>query len=117
MNPSQRPAVAAIAASLVNGEKYYRVYDHAVGQYLEIMVDTAGGSVIAFDHGRGAHIRGAPQSVYDYGQAAHLQFKVSGAIVDGYDCGSSQHFQAIVSDKRVDLFDYEASAYFTFQVA
>ena len=30
MSPSQRPAVAAIAASLVNRMRYHRVFDHAV---------------------------------------------------------------------------------------
>jgi hypothetical protein len=117
MNPTQRPAVAAIAASLVNGQRYYRVYDHAAGQYLEIVVDTADGTVTAFDHGRSAQVRGAPKSVYDYGAGAHLQFDVDGATVKGFDYGSGQHFQATITDKRVDLFDYQAGAYFIFEVA
>ena len=117
MNPSQRPAVAAIAASLVNGQRYYRVYDHAAGRRLEIGVDTADGTVNAYDYGRRAHVRGALQSVYDYAAGAHLQFTVDGATVKGYDCGSGQHFQATVSEKHVDLFDYQAGVYFAFQVA
>jgi hypothetical protein len=115
MNPAQRPAVAAIAASLVNRERCYRVYDHAAGRYLEVRVEVPEDGVVAFDFARRVHMRGQSGDVYDYGTEAYLQFRVDGATVKGYDCKSGCHFQASVSGKQVQLFDHEAGAYFTFQ--
>lgn len=106
-----------IAATLVNKQQYYGVYDYHQGRHINVSSSNVTSSTPSFwDYNRGGAILGNTQSMYDYPTSTHVSINVNGNRVDCYDYESSFHISFTVNNNSVSAYDYGMSSHYNYNV-
>jgi hypothetical protein len=113
MKSGTRASIAFIAAKL-SGSNSSHVYDYSNSKYVNFSGSATESSVNVYDYDRSCYVTGTPNSLYDYGNSAHIQLQISGNQISGYEYDSGNHFSGTVRENSVSLFDYETSSYYEF---
>jgi hypothetical protein len=115
MNANSRACIAYIAAGLC-GSLGTSVYDYSQSKHINISGNVESNNVGIYDCDRGCHISGTPNSLYDYGNSAHIQLTMNGNQFSGYDYHTSSHFSGNVNGNSISIYDYETSSHYRYSV-
>src|ERR1700694_131403 len=108
MNAAARSSVAYIAARLADKRNASSIYDYDRGTYVSITGTVTDSNVNVYDFDRGCFITGhgnnGAYTLYDYGNSAHINLKISqGGTFSGYDYDSGSFFNGTVRGRNVSL--------------
>jgi hypothetical protein len=116
VNAHTRRAVAYIAGRRAGGRQSSAVYDYAAARYFSMSGDVSGDNASIYDYEQSCYVTGAGDSLYHYGNSAHLMLQISGSRFSGYDYASSSHFSGTLTGNAISLYDYETNAYYNYAI-
>lgn len=116
MKDALRRDIAYIAGILISGVQSGAVYDYQQGAYTNISGNVQMSHISVYDYSRGCYVTGSGNSLYDYGNGAHISLTISGNRFNGYDYGSGSHFSGNVNGRSIALYDYETSQHWNYSI-
>jgi hypothetical protein len=115
VNSNPRACIAFIAAGL-SGTKGSSVYDYSQSKHINISGSVNPNNINIYDHDRSCHLSGSPNSLYDYGNSAHIQLNLKGSQFTGYDYHTGNHFSGNINGRSVSIYDYQTSSHYNYSV-
>ncbi len=116
MTSNTRACIALIAASICNDQNYSSIYDYTQSKHLNINGNADSNHVSIYDYDRGCYVQGSPESLYDYGNNAHIQLNINNQQFSGYDYHTSSNYSGNVNGTSVSIYDHDTSQHHNYSV-
>lgn len=118
MNDARRKTIAFICGMHFADKNHSSLFDYTRANYYYLDYSSDRQNINAYDYERKCYVMGHFASMFDYGVAGYIDFRVTDeGIVDVYDYKTGTSLLATCRGNDISLFDYKAGRFFEYQLS